>query len=121
MGLDMYLHRKGKSKDKEYKEVGYWRKANAIHGWIVRNVQGGVDDCGQYEFPVEKMVELYFLCKRVLKNKREDYLELPTTQGCFFGSYEYDIYYLEYVNYTAKVLKKALKKPKYKYIYGSSW
>lgn len=26
-------------------EVGYWRKANAIHGWFVDNVQKGNDDC----------------------------------------------------------------------------
>ena len=26
-------------------EVGYWRKANAIHKWFVDNVQDGNDDC----------------------------------------------------------------------------
>lgn len=25
--------------------VGYWRKANAIHGWFVKHVQGGKDEC----------------------------------------------------------------------------
>lgn len=25
--------------------VGYWRKANAIHDWFVRNVQDGLDEC----------------------------------------------------------------------------
>ena len=29
-------------------EVGYWRKANAIHKWFVDNVQKGEDDCGEY-------------------------------------------------------------------------
>ena len=29
-------------------EVGYWRKANAIHKWFVDHVQNGQDDCGQH-------------------------------------------------------------------------
>jgi hypothetical protein len=72
MGLDMYLHKKVyvqnwehmKPEDKHHItyalgdnipeeinpaylvfEVGYWRKANAIHQWFVKNVQDGVDEC----------------------------------------------------------------------------
>ena len=26
-------------------EVGYWRKANAIHNWFVQKCQEGVDEC----------------------------------------------------------------------------
>lgn len=26
-------------------ELAYWRKANAIHGWFVKNVQEGKDSC----------------------------------------------------------------------------
>jgi len=39
MGLDMYLM------NNEAEEIGYWRKANAIHGWFVRNCADGVDEC----------------------------------------------------------------------------
>lgn len=39
MGLDMYLL------DDSREEIGYWRKANAIHGWFVRNCAEGVDEC----------------------------------------------------------------------------
>jgi hypothetical protein len=28
--------------------AGYWRKANAVHGWFVNHVQRGVDDCKPY-------------------------------------------------------------------------
>lgn len=38
MGLDMYLL------NAENEEIGYWRKANAIHGWFVRNCADGVDE-----------------------------------------------------------------------------
>jgi hypothetical protein len=34
--------------------VGYWRKANQIHNWIVKNVQDDVDNCGEYYFSEEK-------------------------------------------------------------------
>lgn len=120
MGLDMYLYREGKNK--KLKEVGYWRKANAIHGWIVTNVQDGEDDCNDYDFPLEKMVELYSLCKQILKNPcPENYSLLPITRGFFFGNCIIDDYYLEYLNDTVKILKKCLKNPDKRYIYGSSW
>lgn len=47
-------------------EVGYWRKANHIHNWFVKNVQDGVDDCGAYEVTPEKLAELLDVCKKVL-------------------------------------------------------
>lgn len=62
MGLDMYLLKK----QEDSVAVGYWRKANAVHAWFVKNVQGGVDDCGQYPVRRQKLEELSELCQRVL-------------------------------------------------------
>jgi len=45
--------------------VGYWRKANAIHAWFVDNVQEGNDDCREYYVETEKLKELLELCKKV--------------------------------------------------------
>ena len=42
--------------------LGYWRKANAIHNWFVKNVQNGDDDCREY---VVSEVELKDLLDRV--------------------------------------------------------
>ena len=39
-------------------ELAYWRKANAIHGWFVKNVQEGNDDCGNYYVSPDKLKEL---------------------------------------------------------------
>ena len=47
--------------------VAYWRKANAIHGWFVRNVQDGEDDCGDYYVTREQLHELRYLCRKVLE------------------------------------------------------
>ena len=98
MGLDMYLTRKhyiggqyewnkvegeinltikGKKlpidiKKLEYieEEIGYWRKANAIHKWFVENVQNGEDDCKPYYVEAEQLQELLNLCKEVRKKSK---------------------------------------------------
>ena len=47
-------------------EVVYWRKANAIHAWFVKNAQNNVDDCGTYEVSQEQLQELVDTCKKAL-------------------------------------------------------
>lgn len=96
MGLDMYLSKKtyvqnwdhtpderrykitikkGGKACKEIKpkrityieeEVMYWRKANAIHAWFVKNCQDGNDDCRDAYVSSEKLKELRDVCQRVI-------------------------------------------------------
>lgn len=33
--------------------VAYWRKANQIHDWFVKNVQDGIDECQEAYVPRE--------------------------------------------------------------------
>lgn len=47
-------------------DVAYWRKANAIHLWFVKNVQGGKDDCGEYRVERAQLQTLKEVCDRVL-------------------------------------------------------
>lgn len=47
-------------------QVAYWRKANAIHGWFVDNVQDGKDDCGDYYVGMETLKELHKVCDDIL-------------------------------------------------------
>lgn len=51
-------------------DVGYWRKANAIHQWFVQNVQEGKDDCKEYEVSKNQLQELLNLCNRVLEGSK---------------------------------------------------
>lgn len=59
--LEPYFIKRYGAWDKEHKygfnsiaeDVGYWRKANAIHAWFVKNVQGGVDNCQSHEVSKE--------------------------------------------------------------------
>lgn len=50
-------------------QVGYWRKANHIHDWFVKNVQDGEDDCRYHnEVTKEALEELLDVCETVLAN-----------------------------------------------------
>jgi len=134
MGLDMYLSRATSTKywehkgeenrfeitikkgGKEYKtlpirsiveEIGYWRKANQIHNWFVKNVQNGEDDCKSYEFTLETLLKLREVCKEVLGNKTKAVEMLPTSAGFFFGGKEYDEYYFGALQETVEMIDKA--------------
>lgn len=103
-------------------EVGYWRKANAIHKWFVDNVQDGTDDCGKYYVDRDKLRELRNVCKRVLDFKHLATEILPSTSGFFFGSTEYDEDYYEDVELTITIIDNALKLPEtWDLYYQSSW
>lgn len=110
--------------------VGYWRKANQIHNWFVQNVQGGEDNCQEYEVSYEQLDKLLQDCKAVLKNPKKAEKILPVLRGCFFGSYEYDEYFLNDLRDTVEIITPLLNEAKEyngeKYlpetiIYQSSW
>lgn len=119
-------------------EVAYWRKANQIHKWFVDNCGGGEDNCQSMYVDVEKLEELLRICRKVKRNSKliphgevnsfdiaksetvkipykiiEDPTVakelLPTEAGFFFGSTEYDKYYIEDIDLTIKQLTKILK------------
>jgi hypothetical protein len=92
--------------------IAYWRKANAIHDWFVKNVQDGEDDCKSYYVSLEKLMELEQLCRRVATSGDPELAKelLPTASGFFFGDTEYDEYYFEQVDWTAKRLAEIVDK-----------
>jgi hypothetical protein len=105
-------------------ELMYWRKANAIHNWFVNNVQEGKDDCRESYVSLEKLTELRDICDKILLNPELGAELLPTTQGFFFGSREYDEWYLQTIARTAQGLTKILDNPDAKKLwitYSSSW
>lgn len=103
-------------------EVAYWRKANAIHNWMVTNVQNGDDDCREYYFRPEDMQKLLSVCEAVLENPEEAEELLPPTCGLFFGSTYIDEYYLRDIKYTRDRLTECLKcGTGWSFYYSSSW
>lgn len=105
----------------------YWRKANHIHKWFIDNVQGGIDNCGDYRVSRDELVELLATCKEVLETKNTE--KLPTQGGFFFGSTDYDEYYYRQVEHTISRLEYILGKDEsgeerfkgWNFEYSSSW
>ena len=88
MGLDMYLY------EKEVNQVAYWRKANAIHGWIIDRT-GVVDDCTPINLTKQDLYDLREICIEVLSDPDKAEKILPPTSGFFFGSATIDEWYWE--------------------------
>lgn len=104
--------------------VGYWRKNNSLHGWMVKNIQNGQDDCGEYFVSRESLIELRDLCKKVNKNHKKAHKLLPTGSGFFFGGTDYDEYYFEQIKSTIKILNNVLNNKKFDiadFYYQASW
>ena len=143
MGLDMYLTKKlyiWQDKRKKLKltglpvrvnpkeikqieaEAGYWRKANAIHGWFVDHVQGGVDECQEAYVSRKQLQELLDTVNKVMEDHSLVDELLPLRDGFFFGSRQIDDSYFESLKDTQKILTKALKAPEdWEFYYQSSW
>ena len=152
MGLDMYLYKRtyilsgewikeerrqevsvsmGGNPDPKIKpervkyvieEVGYWRKANAIHKWFVDNVQNGEDDCRSYIVEREKLEELFKLCDMVLDDKDKAAELLPCQSGFFFGGTDYDEWYFKDIESTIKIMEDCLSDDEAdEFEYRSSW
>jgi hypothetical protein len=110
-------------------EVAYWRKANAIHDWFVKNCQDGVDECQEAYVPREKLEELLGVITEILdapEGEARDYLasqKLPPAAGFFFGSTEIDNWYYEDLEFTKKTLTEILAEPDEGdgFVYQSSW
>lgn len=135
-----------KNVDKYFKELAYWRKANAIHNWFVKNVQAGVDDSEPYPVLREQLTDLLNTCKTVLDcsellppcmlfvdpNKAYNQLIkdptvarelLPTLDGYFFGSTEYDSNYVYDIEKTIKFVTEILDKVDFENntVFYNSW
>jgi hypothetical protein len=138
MGLDMHLRQEiyvstynhSKSKQKIDKlglpfvaecayyqifgQVAYWRNANQIHNWFVKNIQNGEDDCEKYFVPNSKLIELLELVNYVWNNfyvNGEINIELineklPPKSGFFFSSTDVDESYKQDLEYTKKILER---------------
>lgn len=140
MGLDMYLRRFQRvdtsPRTEEHEEVGYWRKANAIHRWFVENVQGGEDDCDYHrEVTSDDLIALRDICSDVIETiHAEDgsliadcvYASdhLPTQGGFFFGPTEYEEDYIDGLKQTIAICNRVLETTDFNrqmIFYVSSW
>ena len=141
MGLDMYLYKKHHVKNYNYQpaksrhcvtvtkagmlrtdinpahitsvteEVARWRKTNAVHKWFVDTVQDGVDNCATYVVDAAQLAALLDIVTRVLDAPATATKLLPTYDGSFFGSEDYDDDYYADLMSTQEVLTAVLAAP----------
>lgn len=88
-------------------QIGYWRKFNALHRYIVDNFADGEDECQRIRLSRSDIAQILELLKKIT---RENAMELlPPSQGFFFGSQEIDDWYMSDVEYGIKVFQLALE------------
>lgn len=120
-------------------EIGYLRKANAIHNWIVDNCGDGEDNCQDITIEIKQWKDLDAMCKRLLDLHKANPVkavetalnELPPTPGFFFGSQEVDDFYWANLVKMTQIIKNAENNgftkprrhgfPAYTLIYRASW
>lgn len=105
--------------------VGYWRKANAIHNWFVKEVQGGEDECRPHYVDRSKLEELRDNCKLemlVPANSSQGAGVLEPVAGFFFGAAERDEWYYDNLQRTVEIIDKCLALSEdWSFEYRSSW
>ena len=128
-------------------KIGYWRKFNALHGFIIKNYAKGEDDGHDVWLSERAVNEILDVCEKVLADLNTcPYVEkkiqtmfdgevtikeydsevarelLPTCSGFFFGVLEYDEYYKLDLEYTIKLLKQVKEiQDEYEIYYSASW
>lgn len=105
-------------------EVGYWRKANAIHKWFVDHCQEGRDECQKTWVGKEQLEELLATVEKVLENNELAAELLPVQSGFFFGGKNYNEWYFEDLRLTRQICEDALalmNQPNWDIYYQSSW
>lgn len=109
------------SKETQY-QIGYWRKFNALHNYIVKNFADGVDKCQQIYLSTKDLEQILNNLKNTKNNKPKAKELLPTQDGFFFGSTQYDEWYWNDVEYSIRLFEEVLKLPEGITIYyQASW
>lgn len=83
-------------------EVGYWRKFNALHGFIVDNFANGVDNCQDIWLDYDDV-------ESILKALKDTENPIKPVEGFFFGSQDMDEWYYEDVKKAIEVFEAVLK------------
>ena len=108
-------------------QIGYFRKFNALHSYIVKTFANGVDNCQDIILYKEDVEQIKKVLDEVLNAHQqvEKAKELlPTQSGFFFGGTDYDEYYFEDVKDAADLMQSFLDNfdfDKYQLVYRASW
>ena len=102
-------------------EVAYWRKFNALHGYIVNNFANGVDNCQDIYLGIDDI-------KQILSALKDKENPIEPTEGFLFGSQERDEWYDKDVENAIEVFESVLEELEsefgsehFDYLYTASW
>ena len=116
MGLDMYFT------PISFDDGMYLRKASAIHNYIVETHANGIDECQVIALSRDNLEELRNRCTDVLSDRSLAPELLPTADGFFFGSLEYNDWYFNTLECTEQELTALLSDKSWDFmIYQASW
>lgn len=103
MGLDLYFMKR------KLTEVAYFRKYNFLIPVMEKILETKIKNGNFYNVDEEDIKKLRDRCKLVMEN--HDYAKelLPTTEGFFFGSTDYDEYYFNDVEHVYNECNKILE------------
>lgn len=108
-------------------QIGYFRKFNALHSYIVKTFADGIDNCQDiilYKEDVEKIKKVLDDVLNVHQQAEKAKEILPTQSGYFFGGTDYDEYYFEEVKVAADLMQNFLDNfdfENYQLVYRASW
>lgn len=110
MGLDMWLKGEAKNGNDLGYELCYWRKANQIRNFFVNNIDdfNYEDNFGDYVVSKELLEKLLKTIDEVLDDHSKAAELLPTSEGFFFGSQDYDEWYFRELEDTKNNIQQIL-------------
>ena len=129
MGLDMYLERVSRNDSGNRAEVHYWRKANSMHNWILKETGTSPDfnagDNG-IELTKDMLVKFVEQAETVLRDRSDETSAklIPSCSGFFFGDTAYDEWYYKDIEDTAEKFKQLISTfdfESYELVYSCWW
>lgn len=102
-------------------QVAYWRKSNMIHRYFIERCADGQDDCSPVYVQLKDIKDLVQLCRDVIAHPEDGPEKLPTTGGFFFGSTDYEDWYLRDLEYTVEILKPVISFMEERKEKGEDW
>lgn len=108
-------------------QIGYFRKFNALHSYIVKTFANGVDNCQDiilYKEDVEQIKKVLDDVLNVHQQAEKAKEILPTQSGYFFGGTDYDEFYFNEVKVAVDLMQNLLDNfdfESYQLVYRASW
>jgi hypothetical protein len=109
-------------------EIAYWRKFNALHGYIIENFANQVDNCQDVHLTKDDLITIL---NTLIEIRDANYAcadeVMPPVAGFFFGSNEVDEFYIQDVERTIDILQNEIDDLDeesdvwVRYIYLASW